>query len=622
MFNNIIYFIVVLLIFNVSFPGSPPEDFLLGALAPLILSWLIFAIYSERMFRRLLQQIREGREADGAMTDRYQRLNARLSVLAIFLFALAVYFFNLKQWLSLIPGFRIFSVLQGVLALAVFLFYLCTIWYVGHPVYQAIFRVDIPRQSFIRSQLRFNLPILFPWLILSFVYDLLALSPWSGFNAFMDSLYGQIIFFAAFITLLMVVLPKFIQRWWGCMPLAASEKAGLLRGFLAEQGFNYRGLLTWPIFEGRMMTAGIMGIVPRYRYILVTDSLIEALSSDELKAVLAHEMGHARYRHLLFYVLFFVGFMVLSFGLADISLYLAFLYPGFSDLIAGDEARSVSLFYLIVSFPMLISLLIYFRYVMGFFMRHFERQADLYSAGVMGTPIFAIRSLETIAYLSGKSRNLPSWQHFSIKERVDYLVKAYQEPGLMRRHHHFVRVSFLIYLACICGLGYLLNFGPVKRTMNYSVIEKVIHQQLLKEPRNVDLYLSLAMMSQQMGKEGETVEIYEKIIALDPYRAVALNNLAWLLATASDKGLRDPDRAVDLARRAVTLERSSGFLDTLAEAYFARGRAAEAMRTIEEALAAATENRGYYEKQLKRFSGSSREQGGAGSRGEGARSRE
>jgi Zn-dependent protease with chaperone function len=607
MFNNIIYFIVVLLIFNVSYADSLPEDSILGTLASLVLSWLVFAIYSASRFRDLLQRVREADRLDGAMTERYQRLNVRLSVLAILLFALAVYFFNLKPWLSLIPGFRAFSVLQGVLALTLFLFYLCTIWYFGHAAYRAIFQVDITRRSFIRSQLRFNLPILFPWLILSFVYDLLAFSPWPAFNSFMDSVYGQMIFFAAFISLLMAILPKFIQGWWGCMPLPSSEKGDLLREFLAEKGFNYRGLLTWPIFEGRMMTAGIMGIVPRYRYILVTDSLLEALSADELKAVLAHEMGHARYRHLLFYVLFFVGFMALSFGLADLSIYLAFLHPGFIELIASDEARSVSLLYVIVSFPMLISLLIYFRYVMGFFMRNFERQADLYSAAVMGTPIFTIRSLEKIAFFSGKSRNLPSWHHFSIRQRVDYLVRAFQEPGLARRHHRFVLISFLIYLVCISALAYLLNFGPVNRYMNTRIVEKAIHQQLEKEPRNVDLYLTMAMMYQQTGKGRDSVAIYERIIELDPYRAVALNNLAWLLATASEEDLRDPDRAIDLARRAVTLERSAGFLDTLAEAYFARGRVEEAIRTIEEALAVSTENRGYYEKQLRRFRESSRE---------------
>ncbi|MBW1782375.1 MAG: M48 family metalloprotease [Deltaproteobacteria bacterium] len=604
MFNNIIYFIVVLLIFNVSYSDAPPEDFFVSTLMPLCLSWLIFAMYSARVFGRLLRRIREGDRVDAALTDTYQRLNVRLSVLAIFLFALAVYLFNLKQWLLLIPGLARFSVLQGVLGLAFFLFYLCTIWYFGYPAYRSIFRVAITRLSFIRSQLRFNLPILFPWLALSLVYDLLALSPWHGVNVFMNSIYGQMAFFAVFITLLMVVLPKFIQYWWGCEPLASSEKGEHLEHFLKEKRFKYRGLLKWPIFEGRMMTAGIMGMVPRYRYILVTDALMEALSSDELKAVLAHEMGHAKYRHLLFYVLFFVGFMALSFGLADISVYLTFLHPRLMELIANNDARSVSLFYVMISFPMLIALLIYFRYVMGFFMRNFERQADLYSAVIMGTPLLTISSLEKIAFLSGKSRNIPNWHHFSIKQRVDYLLRAYQEPGLVKKHNRFVLTSFLIYLLCICTLGYFLNFGPMKRHLTYTMIGKALNQQILKEPRNIDLYLNLAMIYQQMGKDPETVGVYERIIGLDPNRAVALNNLAWLLATTSDEDLRDPSRAVALAKRAVALERSPGFLDTLAEAYFAEGRVDEAIRTIEEAIATARENRAYYEKQLKRFIGS------------------
>jgi len=122
MFNNIIYFIVVLLIFNISYSDSPPEDFLFSTLIPLFLSWAFFAIYSGKIFGSLLKRLRERGGDDGVLTDQYQRITVRLSVLSIILFALAVYFFNLKQWLNLIPGFGSFSVLQGVLALALFSF--------------------------------------------------------------------------------------------------------------------------------------------------------------------------------------------------------------------------------------------------------------------------------------------------------------------------------------------------------------------------------------------------------------------------------------------------------------------------------------------------------------------
>ncbi|MBW1852272.1 MAG: peptidase M48, partial [Deltaproteobacteria bacterium] len=83
-------------------------------------------------------------------------------------------------------------------------------------------------------------------------------------------------------------------------------------------------------------------------------------------------------------------------------------------------------------------MVIYFRYVMGFFMRNFERQADLYSSVIMESPGATVSSLEKVAYFSGKTRDLPSWHHFSIRERIDFLMKTRENPGLIRRHNRFV----------------------------------------------------------------------------------------------------------------------------------------------------------------------------------------
>jgi len=107
-------------------------------------------------------------------------------------------------------------------------------------------------------------------------------------------------------------------------------------------------------------------------------------------------------------------------------------------------------------------MVVYFRYVMGFFMRHFERQADLYSALTMGGPRETISSLEKIAIMSGKIRDLPSWHHFSIGQRVDYLWKFLRDPGLVRKQNRFVSVCFTLYLVCMISLGYFLNFSPAK----------------------------------------------------------------------------------------------------------------------------------------------------------------
>jgi tetratricopeptide (TPR) repeat protein len=374
-----------------------------------------------------------------------------------------------------------------------------------------------------------------------------------------------------------------------------------LKDFLTKEGLKYRDLLQWPIFEGRIMTAGIMGIVPRYRYILVTDALMGVLSMLELKAVLAHEMGHAKCRHLLLYVFFIFGYLIFWFGLFDPEFYIileTYIFEKYTINISQQ-----TLFYLIYTPSILIPILLYFRYVMGFFMRQFERQADLFSARTMGSPRYTVSSLEKIALLSGKIRELPSWHHFSIKERVDFLWRTLEEPGLIRKHNRFVVSSFCLYLVCMIGLGYLFNFSQSKQNLTYMLYEGVLNQQLIKNPKPIPVYRELAMIYHKRGKYKKAIEAYENILDLDQAQAVALNNLAWLLVTVPDESLREYDRALTLAKRAVALERSPIYLDTIAEAYHANGYTNEAIKAIDEAIAVASENREYYEKQRKKFMG-------------------
>jgi Zn-dependent protease with chaperone function len=603
MFNNVIYFIIVLLLYNISFPGSKPEEPLFFSVALFLLSWLAFALYGRISFERILTRRGGGEEGPHNLAARYQNLVLQLSVLAILLFALDVWLLHLKYWLQAIPGVGRFTAIHGLLAMTVFLFYLSTVWFFGHSVYEAAFRTGLPRRSFVLSNVKLNVPILFPWVCLSLVSDILLLIPSPSLQAFLGEPAGEMVFFGLFLGVLMIFMPRLIQSWWGCEPFPATEKAQALRDFLREKGFTYRQMLKWPIFEGRMLTAGIMGLVARYRYILITESLVDLLSVEELKAVLAHEMGHAKYRHLLFYLFFFLGFMFLSFGLFDIFLYFLAAHPAFTDLVQGGTAEGASLFYILLSLPILLTMFVYFRYVMGFFMRHFERQADLYSALSMGSPRQTISSLEKIALLGGRIRDLPSWHHFSIKERVDFLWRTTTEKGLAKRHSRFVALSFAAYLVLVVGIGYVLNFSPLKESLLYHWTEQALRRQIEAQPRDLELYQNLAMVYHKVGKLREAVKTYEQVIRLDPNQSPALNNLAWLLATEEEDTLRDPKRALALAKRAVALERSAIYLDTLAEAYYANGMLPEAIETIREAIFMARENRAYYEGQLRRFEG-------------------
>ena len=123
MFNNIIYFIIVLLIFNIAYPDSSTENSLNYTLLMLFLSWVAFAGCCWGGFQRILGRLKEDIDKDGRLAGEYQGMALRLSILSIFLFAMDVYIFHLKYWLQIIPVVKQSSALQGILGLSFFLFF-------------------------------------------------------------------------------------------------------------------------------------------------------------------------------------------------------------------------------------------------------------------------------------------------------------------------------------------------------------------------------------------------------------------------------------------------------------------------------------------------------------------
>jgi Zn-dependent protease with chaperone function len=603
MFNNIIYIIVVLVLFQLNFPVEGLIDSPLISLTILVLLWLNFAIFCRYRFAGLLALYRNSYPniSQSQLGAAYQRIVTKLSVFSIVLFAISLYLVNLKYWLLKIPGFSTFSILPGLSAIFIFFFFLSTIWYYGHQVYRTFFYSPLGRWDYLRSQVQLNFPILFPWVLITLCYDVLTLIAWPSLKKVYESEIGQFLFFALFLIILVIFLPALIKQWWGCSPLPQSEKKEHIEEFLKRKGFQYRNILRWPLLEGRMMTAGVMGLIPRFRYILVTDSLLNILSEEELKAVMAHEMGHIKYKHIPFYILFLMGYMAISYGLFDMFFTLMAINPWLLGLLSSQKELQVSVFYMVLSIPILVSIIIYFRYIMGFFMRNFERQADLYSTKLVGDEKPTIMSLEKISASSGISRHQPSWHHFSIAERVDFLWKSARDPQLVKRHSRRLALWLVVFLVLVTSLGYGLNFGPLKTSLEDTVLTRALNRRLVEAPENTDIYKALAHIYHKRENLVKAQWAYENILRLNPDDGLALNNLAWILATAEDVSLRDYPRALILAKRAVEAERSPTFLDTLAEAYYVNGLYDQALETIQEALDTATENRGYLMSQLKKF---------------------
>jgi tetratricopeptide (TPR) repeat protein len=110
------------------------------------------------------------------------------------------------------------------------------------------------------------------------------------------------------------------------------------------------------------------------------------------------------------------------------------------------------------------------------------------------------------------------------------------------------------------------------------------------QPNDADAHTGLGNALLGKGSLQEAIAHYEKALALAPEDPHSRNNVAWVLATASDASIRDGTRAVGFAQAAVQLSggREPRFLRTLAAAYAESGRFSEALAVAQRAAVIAT----------------------------------
>ena len=135
-----------------------------------------------------------------------------------------------------------------------------------------------------------------------------------------------------------------------------------------------------------------------------------------------------------------------------------------------------------------------------------------------------------------------------------------------------------------------------------KILPKSVLMQKVKQEPNRALWQRLIgdlMLTRKM--EEKALAAYEKAYSLEPANPEIMNNFAWLLLTSEDLSLRDPAKALTLARAAATLLPKGHVLDTLATAYWANGLVEEAVHTEEQAAVVDMAQKRFYMAQINKF---------------------
>ena len=604
MFSNFIYFIVALITLSLYQPtASPalgPKDALLGFVAITAL----FAFYTRNRFLRLANMV--GLQSLPWLDHRFGLLVTRQSILALVCFSAEVWVLELP---SRFTGFALFSLLptlQDLFFLVLFVGHLAIVWTFAYDAQQPIYRSDIPRGEYVYSNLAFSLPVLLPWALMFGILDLVRLLPFEFIKHAIDSAFGQSVTFLLFLVVAAVFAPVMIQHFWRCHPLEPSALRQRIEALCRTAGVRYADIVYWPIFGGRMITAAVMGLVGRFRYILVTDALLRILTPDELDQVIAHEIGHVKRNHLFLYLLFLLGFMLISYAAYPLSRALLLIFEPALNFMLMMKINPADITYGLYAVLLVFGVLLYFRYIFGFFIRNFERQADLFIFRLFPTAQPLISTFDKIVLHSGQPADKPNWHHFSIQERIDYLRLSEADSSWIRRHDRKVRNAIGLFLAGLAILTYgvlQLNtaVGRGGTRLDLAFIENYLESKASHGQEDAILYGLAGNLHLERGEIAAAMAAYEKAVVLNPDQPDILNNLAWLLATSEDPATRNHQRALLLAQRAIHLKNAPHIWDTLAEALFANGRIEEAIQAEEKALSMNPEDRHIYEDQLAKF---------------------
>lgn len=289
------------------------------------------------------------------------------------------------------------------------------------------------------TAIRFLIPFCIPLLIFMFLDDFTQLFPFGKLLGIERGSYSEtmisLVFSVLSIVLVLIFFPLIVIKAWQCPPMEDEALQTRLDQLCEKANFKHAGLKIWTIME-EAYTAAIIGVVAPFRYVMFTKKLLLHTAPEHIEAILAHEIGHNRYRHLILYPFILLGMLVFGALFADKGIEI--IHRSFDW---GSSTWDPFLYLVLF----LGAIALYFRLVFGYFSRLFERQADLHALEVGLPADNIIGALDAVGVYSGNIHNHPSWHHFSIQERIDFLEKTKKNPELIQEHHRLVWISLAIY---------------------------------------------------------------------------------------------------------------------------------------------------------------------------------
>ncbi len=236
-----------------------------------------------------------------------------------------------------------------------------------------------------------------------------------------DAWWKILLWLALYMGILFTIAPMLFMALGDRRPVDEPLRTEIME-FAARLGCPVRDVL-YKGPEGSPPNAMVSGILPGYRYIFISPSLVRDFSREEVMAIIAHEIGHIKCRHLLKNYLAAIGsFLAVFGGIMGLVCILKDHIGTFTQRLPVNVVAAAA-----GIIGMLLALCVYL--LQGWLATLFEYEADAFAARVVSpdATMSALQRLSDLGLVPEKRDRILNilFRHPSIHQRIERLRKMF-----------------------------------------------------------------------------------------------------------------------------------------------------------------------------------------------------